>query len=129
MPFKEKIDGRNLYIQMYGIFDILYVCISIKPKKHAVALEHVMLTLSNSYLKLINLQNTNLFSMTAIIIQDQALASYYLSCSNGSALQNVIFPNVTVSYEYLSSLMHFTSHEMWKCNLITFFMVVFFWIM
>lgn len=112
MPFKEKIDGENWYIQMCGIFDILYVCISIIPKKHAQGLQYVMLTLSNSYLKLINLQNTNLFPMTGIIIQVQALASYYLSCSNGCALQNVIFPNVTVNYEYLSSLMHFTSHEM-----------------
>lgn len=112
MPFKEEIDDRNWYTQMCGIFDILYKCISIIPKKDAQALQYVMLTLSNSYLKLINLQNTNLFPMTGIIIQDQALASYYLSFSNGSALQNVIFPNVTVNYEYLSSLMHFTSHEM-----------------
>lgn len=112
MPIQEKIDDRNLNIQMCGISDILYVCISIIPKNHVEGLQYVMLTLSNSYLKLINLQNTNLFPMTGIIIQVQALASYYLSCSNGSALQNVIFPNVTVSYEYLSSLMYFTSHEM-----------------
>lgn len=112
MPFKEKIDGRNLYIQMGGMFDLLYVCISIIPKNHARGPQDVMLTLSKSYLKLINLQNTNLFPMTGIIIQARALASYYLSCSNGCALQNVIFPNVTVSYEYLSSLMYFTSHEM-----------------
>lgn len=112
MPFQEKIDDRNLNIQMRGIFDLLYVCISIIPKSHAEILQDVVLTLCNSYLKLINLQNTNLFPMTGIIIQVQALASYYLSCGNGSALQNVIFPNVTVSYEYLSSLTHFTSHEM-----------------
>lgn len=68
MPFKEKIDGRNWYLQMGGIFDILYVCISIIPKKHAQDLQCVMLTLFNSYLKLINLQNTNLLPMTGIII-------------------------------------------------------------
>lgn len=129
MPFRDKIDGRNLYIQMCGIFDILNTCISIVPKRHIQGLQYTRLTLSNGYLKLINLQNTNLFPMTGIIIQAPAPAGYYLSCGNGSALQNVIFSNVTVSYEYLSSLMHFTSHEMWKCNLITFFMVVFFWIM
>lgn len=79
--------------------------------KHTHTPQYVILTLSNGDLKLINLQNTNLFPMTGIIIQVHALASYYLSCSNGCAQQNVIFPNVTVSYEYLSSLMHLTSHE------------------
>lgn len=57
MPFKEKIDGRNWYMGICSIFDILlYVCISIISKKHAQRLPYVMLTLSNSYLKLINLQ-------------------------------------------------------------------------
>lgn len=79
--------------------------------RHTHTPHDVTLTLSNGDLKLINLQNTNLFPMTGIIIQVRALASYYLSCSNGCAQQNVIFPNVTVSYEYLSSLMHLTSHE------------------
>lgn len=69
MPFKEKIEDRNRYIQICGIFDILYICISIIPKNHAQGLQYVTLTLSNSYLKLINLQNTNLFPMTGIIIQ------------------------------------------------------------
>lgn len=67
MSFKEKIDGRNCYTQMCGIFDILYVRISIIPK-NIQSLQYVMLTLSNSYWKLINLQNTNLFPMTGIII-------------------------------------------------------------
>lgn len=106
----------------------MYACLLYLKSTHR-APQYVSVNSFNSYLKLINLQNTNLFPKAGIIIQVQALASYYLSCSNGCALQNVIFPNVTVSYEYLSSLMHFTSHEMWKCNLITFFMAVFFWIM
>lgn len=38
MPFKEKIDGRNWYIQIRGTFDILHVCISIIPKKQAQGL-------------------------------------------------------------------------------------------
>lgn len=79
--------------------------------RHTHPPHYVILTLSNGDLKLINLQNTNLFPMTGSIIQVHALASYYLSCSNGCAQQNVIYPNVTVSYEYLSSLMHLTSHE------------------
>ena len=68
MPSKEKIDGRNGYIQTCGVCDILYVCTAILPTKHTQGLGYVMLTLSNSYLKLINLQNTNFFPMTGIII-------------------------------------------------------------
>lgn len=75
---------------MCGRFDILYACISIIPKNQAESLQYVRLTLSNSYLKLINLQNTNLSPMTRIIARPRH-RGYYLSGSNGSVLQNVIF--------------------------------------
>lgn len=114
-PLKEvrtkKLTEEAIYPKESAA-DVLYVCIPIRyTQAHTHPPQYFILTLSNSDLKLINLQNTNLFPMTGIIIQAHALASYYLSCSNGCAQQNVIFPNVTVSYEYLSSLMHLTSHE------------------
>lgn len=107
---KKTLPGKAEYPRQGALMYNMYAH-PLDTHRHTHPPHYVILTLSNGDLKLINLQNTNLFPMTGIIIQVHALASYYLSCSNSCAQQNVIFPNVTVSYEYLSSLMHLTSHE------------------